>query len=753
VEKEAHVGKGGWELIVLDGDSGRAIPGDFDGDGRTEVVSGTKWYRPSTFERSVIDGGISLRCVGATAGDLDGDGVPEVIGSTRRDTEDRREYYALYWYKAQGTGPNALSAPWAAHKICDEQLGQPHDIVVADVDGDGRNELVVVRMYIATPGVYIYRPGPDITQPWQETAVQVGTSGDGTIAADLDSDGVAEIVAGPYLYVAPPQGPFAGPWQRTDLATDFREMCKAAVLDVTGDGRPDVIIAESEYPDCRVSWFENRADGWVEHPLEELDGARFNFVHSLDAWHDADGTAHIFLAEMNEGGWNAGYNHDARLVLYSSADRGSTWEREIIYRGFGTWEAVAHDVDDDGEIEIVGIPAVTGDGIYVWKERKASSFPVRYRHRFLDREKGWTGTDILAVDVDGDGRQDVVCAAWWYRAPTWERRRIPGVYQIVNAYDIDGDGRDELIGTKAAEVETDNWYAKLSSEMVWLKPIDPLNGRWQEHYIGTATPGKGGHGWPHGTAIAPVLPGGKVAFVAMGSGPLELYEVPDDPAQPWPKRTFSEAVDAASHMIPVDLTGNGLLDLVAMWTWLENLGDGSFRSHRITDRYVWSAARPSGFRGGEQLIADVNGNGLPDLVACEEHVEWGAEPQVARYVRLAWFEHPGDPRQTPWEMHVIDCIRSPHSLAVADLNGDGELEIVCGEHDPFKPYRARSKVYVYKKADPKGRAWTRHVVDDRFDNHVGTRLIELGAGRLGIISHGWVESKYVHLWEPEEGQT
>lgn len=91
-EKGADVGKGKWELIVLDGDSGRAIPGDFDGDGRTEIVSGTRWYRPSTFEQGTIDGGISLRCVGATAGDLDGDGVPEAIGATRRDTEDRHAW-------------------------------------------------------------------------------------------------------------------------------------------------------------------------------------------------------------------------------------------------------------------------------------------------------------------------------------------------------------------------------------------------------------------------------------------------------------------------------------------------------------------------------------------------------------------------------------------------------------------------------------------------------------------------------------
>jgi len=52
-------------------------------------------------------------------------------------------------------------------------------------------------------------------------------------------------------------------------------------------------------------------------------------------------------------------------------------------------------------------------------------------------------------------------------------------------------------------------------------------------------------------------------------------------------------------------------------------------------------------------------------------------------------------------MHVIDKLRSPHSLDVADFDKDGKLEIVCAEHDPFKEYRSRSRMFLYKKADAK----------------------------------------------------
>jgi hypothetical protein len=100
-------------------------------------------------------------------------------------------------------------------------------------------------------------------------------------------------------------------------------------------------------------------------------------------------------------------------------------------------------------------------------------------------------------------------------------------------------------------------------------------------------------------------------------------------------------------------------------------------------------------------------------------------------------------------MHVIDKVRSPHSLDVADLDGDGEREVIVAEHDPFTPYRARNRLLVYKKADPLGRMWKQYVLDDRFEHHCGTRVFEVAPGRPGIASHGWAENRYVHLWTPD----
>ena len=122
----------------------------------------------------------------------------------------------------------------------------------------------------------------------------------------------------------------------------------------------------------------------------------------------------------------------------------------------------------------------------------------------------------------------------------------------------------------------------MSAELVWLKPIDPEQGEWEEHAIGT-----GSGDWPHGSCVAPLLPGGRLALVttyhsahAGGGDPPEIFEIPDNPTEPWPKRTLTN-IPYGEEVAPYDLTGNGTLDLVLGTHWLENQGDGTFTPHRL----------------------------------------------------------------------------------------------------------------------------------------------------------------------------
>lgn len=398
---------------------------------------------------------------------------------------------------------------------------------------------------------------------------------------------------------------------------------------------------------------------------------------------------------------------------------------------------------------------------------------MTFEHVFVDTSKPRTGTNLLCVDLDGDGLEDIVCASWWYQAPDWQRREIPGIYQALCCYDLDGDGRPEIIATRRAPVPAGkNWYFGLSAELVWLKPVDPRAGLWEEHYIG-----RGAGTWPHGILVAALLPGGRAAMAVTwhsakkeGHFP-ELFMVPEDPAKEhWEHRVLAE-IAYGEDITAADFSGTGRLDILLGEYLLENDGAGGFFPRRIAQ----------GLDISRVAITDMNGDGLPDIVFCEETVDWAAK--TVPLSRLGWLENPGvgnggiaGTSQDPWTIHTIDMIRCGHSLATSDIDGDGIEEIICAEHLPFTPRSGDGRLFVYSRnpeadgpaaagspnppadlnstgksgfPDP---AWNRSIVSAGFEHHDGTRIIDLGGGEKGIASHGWTEPEFVHLWRPVRSQ-
>jgi hypothetical protein len=141
---------------------------------------------------------------------------------------------------------------------------------------------------------------------------------------------------------------------------------------------------------------------------------------------------------------------------------------------------------------------------------------------------------------------------------------------------------------------------------------------------------------------------------------------------------------------------------------------------------------------------DVNGNGLPDIIMGEQDLDF--EDQVTSLSRLVWFENPGALYRGIWNLHIINQLRCPHSIDAADLDGDGEPEIICAEHDAVNPYHSGCRLFIYKKVDQQGETWFRLLVDDRIDHHDGAKIFEVAPGQVGITSLGWTEPEYVHLW-------
>ena len=103
---------------------------------------------------------------------------------------------------------------------------------------------------------------------------------------------------------------------------------------------------------------------------------------------------------------------------------------------------------------------------------------------------------------------------------------------------------------------------------------------------------------------------------------------------------------------------------------------------------------------------------------------------VARPV--TWYEQPDDPT-TLWPEHVIGNVIGPQSLDVGDLDGDGDVDVVVGEHNLSDPTTGRVLVFENSAG-----SWQQHLVATGHEHHDGTQLFDSdGDGDLDIVSIGW----------------
>jgi hypothetical protein len=99
--------------------------------------------------------------------------------------------------------------------------------------------------------------------------------------------------------------------------------------------------------------------------------------------------------------------------------------------------------------------------------------------------------------------------------------------------------------------------------------------------------------------------------------------------------------------------------------------------------------------GYQLVVADLNRDGRPDLIAVDE----GA-------TELAWYENP------TWERHVLvrDVPRAIN-LDVYDYDGDGVPEIAMGYHFDTKPEKSAGNVLLLKSGADSRQLWTAREID------------------------------------------
>lgn len=332
---------------------------DVDGDGHLDAVVGggwvmgarAYWYRSGDPTRYFIGEQLqgdfedmeTLR-----TGDVNGDGAPDVVLSR-----------GIYWFEnPRGKGGDPRQA-WTKHAV--DPAYEGHDIQIADINGDGRADLVArnVRDDHGLPGAKLYLQGPADT--WTAVTLANVPLGRGVAIGDVNGDGRPDVLAGGTWHEQP-LNPVTDEWKRHDYAPTREPGGMIATGDINRDGRTDIVFVDDVPWPVELTWFEAPPDPvngvWIPH-----DVAVLQFVHTLQ------------LADMDRNGWldivtaERAESEKKRVAVYYNGRAGTAWTEQILGTD-GSHNMVVGDVEPDGDMDILGAnwnPEVTdGGAIILW---------------------------------------------------------------------------------------------------------------------------------------------------------------------------------------------------------------------------------------------------------------------------------------------------------------------------------------------------------------------------------------------------
>lgn len=355
------------------------------------------------------------------------------------------------------------------------------------------------------------------------------------------------------------------------------------------------------------------------------------------------------------------------------------------------------------------------------------------------------GYAVVAADLNADGRPDVVVVdqhkVVWYENPTWKKRVIlDGKTKpdnvCITALDVDGDGKTDLVvGAAWKPFDTQN-----PGTLQWLKNPGVPDREWAMFPIPCDEPTVhrvravdiDGDGKPEVVHV-PLMGREATAKGNWTDGrPVRViaYTVPKDPERPegWKPRVLADELHVMHNFAPVPGPKGGHL-IATSYEGVYRLSPAPGK-WAITKVGEGNQANPKGSRGASEIRQGAVGGRRPVIATIEP---WHGN-QVVTYTQGAG---------PLWDRHVIDeQLRWGHAVSFADLDGDGADELVIGVRDDPNPkqgdkHAERRGVRVYKCTDNVGARWDRFTLENGGVAVEDLTVADLnGDGRPDIVAVG-----------------
>ena len=359
-------------------------------------AAGPVEFRPHLIEGN-IPGGYALAVT-----DINKDGKPDVIGLTQRITE-------LAWYENPG---------WQRHVLIKDMPGLVN-MAAADLNGDGFPEIALQNEFSMVAAksrglVWLLRHKGDPRQLWEKVPVDELITSHHVAWADVDGDGKLEMINAPLIgakalapkyedhvplvfYHLPANG--AGPWKRLLIDdTLYGVLHRVRVVRWDGDRRDDLLttsfsgitLHRATGKGDRIQWKNERLSKGHE---EEAPRA---------------GTSDVAIGKLGKSRILAAVEpwHGNEVVVYTQG--GGKWQRRVIFdKLVEGHEVCVGDFNNDGLDDIVAGDRARGAKGSAHVFFAESSDGAKWNHIVVDHEQ-MSGSSCAISDINKDGRPDFV---------------------------------------------------------------------------------------------------------------------------------------------------------------------------------------------------------------------------------------------------------------------------------------------------------------------------------------------------------